>query len=383
MANGFELDKICENLYSRNTWKEDKIKRRLAMSKYWSKLASGIEPYVPGEQPKDRAYTKLNTNENPYPPSTKVLEAIKAAANESLKLYPDPLGAELKSTLADYYGLKKEQVFLGNGSDEVLGFAFMAFFDPQKPILFPDITYSFYPVYANLFKIDYELVPLKNDFTLPVEQFFRPNGGIIFPNPNAPTGEYITLRAIEEILEHNTEHVVIIDEAYIDFGGESALSLINKYPNLLVVQTFSKSRSLAGLRVGFALGHQDLIQGLERIKNSLNSYTLDRLALAGSVEAVKDKAYFEETRNKIIQTRERVIGELLNIGFKVIPSKANFVFISLPTFKAEELFKKLKEAAVLVRYFNQPRIDNYLRVSIGSDIEMDRFLEAVRKIIAE
>lgn len=356
---------------------------RQPMSKYWSKLATSLDPYVPGEQPKDRVYTKLNTNENPYPPSAKVLEAIRAAANESLKLYPDPLGEELKSTLADYYGLKKEQVFLGNGSDEVLGFAFMAFFDPQKPILFPDITYSFYPVYANLFKIDYELIPLQNDFTLPVEQFFKPNGGIIFPNPNAPTGEYVTLQAIEEILKHNTEHVVIIDEAYIDFGGESARSLINKYPNLLVVQTFSKSRSLAGLRVGFALGNQDLIQGLERIKNSLNSYTLDRLALAGAVEAIKDKAYFEETCQKIIRTRERVIGELLQIGFKVIPSKTNFIFISHPTVKAEGLFKKLKEEAVLVRYFNQPRIDNYLRVSIGSDSEMDKFLEAISKVLNE
>lgn len=353
------------------------------MSKYWSKLAASVEPYVPGEQPKDRNYIKLNTNENPYPPSAKVLESIHAAANESLKLYPDPNGEELKRTLADYCGVKKEQVFLGNGSDEVLAFAFMAFFDPQAPVLFPDITYSFYPVYANLFKIDYELIPLKDDFTLPVEQFFKTNGGVIFPNPNAPTGEYVTLEAIEEILKHNQEHVVIIDEAYIDFGGESAQRLIDHYPNLLVVQTFSKSRSLAGLRVGFALGQEELIQGLDRIKNSLNSYTLDRLALAGAVEAVNDETYFQATRNKVIQTRERVTEELRKIGFKVVPSLTNFIFISHPTIKAEDLFLKLKEEAILVRYFNQPRIDNYLRVSIGSDIEMDRFLEAVRKITAQ
>ncbi|AHF08144.1 histidinol-phosphate transaminase [Desulfitobacterium metallireducens] len=352
------------------------------MSKYWSKLVASVEPYVPGEQPKDRNYVKLNTNENPYPPSTQVLEAIKATANESLKLYPDPNGEELKRTLANYCGLKKEQIFFGNGSDEVLAFAFMAFFDPEVPVLFPDITYSFYPVYANLFKIDYELIPLKDDFTLPVEQFFKPNGGIIFPNPNAPTGEYITVEAIEEILHHNQDHVVIVDEAYVDFGGESAQSLIDQYPNLLVVQTFSKSRSLAGLRVGFALGQEELIQGLERIKNSINSYTLDRLALAGAVEAIKDEAYFQATRNKIIRTRERVSDELGKMGFKVIPSKTNFIFISHPTVKAEELFLKLKEEAILVRYFKQPRIDNYLRVSIGSDIEMDRFLEAVRKITA-
>lgn len=353
------------------------------MSKYWSKLAAGVEPYVPGEQPKDRNYIKLNTNENPYPPSAKVLESIRAAANESLKLYPDPNGEELKRTLADYCGVKKEQVFLGNGSDEVLAFAFMAFFDPQAPVLFPDITYSFYPVYANLFKIDYELIPLKDDFTLPVEQFFKTNGGVIFPNPNAPTGEYVTLEAIEEILKHNQEHVVIIDEAYIDFGGESAQRLIDHYPNLLVVQTFSKSRSLAGLRVGFALGQEELIQGLDRIKNSLNSYTLDRLALAGAVEAVNDETYFQATKNKVIQTRERVTDELRKIGFKVVPSLTNFIFISHPILKAEDLFLKLKEEAILVRYFNQPRINNYLRVSIGSDIEMDRFLEAVRKITAQ
>ncbi|WP_434511159.1 histidinol-phosphate transaminase [Desulfitobacterium sp. AusDCA] len=352
------------------------------MSKYWSKLAAGVDPYVPGEQPKDKKYIKLNTNENPYPPSPRVLEAIKTAANESLKLYPDPNGDELKRTLAEYFGLKKDQIFLGNGSDEVLAFSFMTFFDSGFPILFPDITYSFYPVYANLFKINYELIPLNDDFAIPVDQFFKPNGGIIIPNPNAPTGEYLTLEAIEEILLHNNEHVVIIDEAYIDFGGESARKLIDKYPNLLVVHTLSKSRSLAGLRVGFAMGHEDLIEGLNRVKNSFNSYTLDRLALAGAVEAIKDEAYFQVTSKKISQTRERVTQDLQTMGFKVLPSKANFIFISHPSVKAEELFLKLKEKSILVRYFKKPRIDNFLRVSIGSDDEMDNFLKAICKISA-
>jgi len=351
------------------------------MSKYWSKLAASLEPYVPGEQPKDRKYIKLNTNENPYPPSAKVTEAIKAAANDTLKLYPDPNGDELKKTLANYYGLKKEQVFVGNGSDEVLAFSFMAFFDPNNPILFPDITYSFYPVYAKVFKIDYELVPLNEDFTLPVDKFFKDNGGVIFPNPNAPTSSFVALEYIEKILNHNKEKVVIIDEAYIDFGGESAVSLIDKYPNLLVIQTLSKSRSLAGLRVGFALGHEDLIKGLDRIKNSINSYTLDRLALIGAVEAIKDDEYFQDTRERIIGTREKVLSELNKLGFKIIPSKTNFIFISHPSVKAEDIFIRLKEEAILVRYFKQPRIDNFLRVSIGNDEEMAVFIKAVSRII--
>jgi histidinol-phosphate aminotransferase len=352
------------------------------MSKYWSKLAASLEPYVPGEQPKDRKYIKLNTNENPYPPSPKVIEAIKANVNETLKLYPDPNGDELKKTLADYFGLKKEQVFVGNGSDEVLAFSFMAFFDPNEPILFPDITYSFYPVYANIFKIDYELVPLNEDFTLPVEKLFNAQGGVIIPNPNAPTGNYVSLEHIEEILKNNKEKVVIIDEAYVDFGGQSAVTLIDRYPNLLVIQTLSKSRSLAGLRVGFAFGHEALINGLNSVKNSVNSYTLDKLALVGAVEAIKDDEYFQETRNKVINTRDRVTSELEKIGFNVIPSKSNFVFISHPTIKAEDLFVKLKEESILVRYFRQPRIDNFLRVSIGNDEEMDAFIKAINKIVS-
>lgn len=351
------------------------------MSKYWSNLALSLEPYVPGEQPKNKKYIKLNTNENPYPPSPKVIEAIKAAVDENLKLYPDPNGVALKNSLANYYGLNPEQVFVGNGSDEVLAFSFMAFFDPNNPILFPDITYSFYPIYAKVFNINYELVPLNDDFSLPVNKLLKDNGGIIIPNPNAPTGNFIALDLIEEILEHNQKKVVIVDEAYVDFGGVSASTLINKYPNLLVIQTLSKSRSLAGLRVGFAMGHEDLIKGLETIKNSVNSYTLDRLALIGAVEAIKDDEYFQETRNRIISTREKVTGELRKMGFKIIPSKANFVFISHPKVKAEDLFIRLKEKSVLVRYFKQPRIDNFLRVSIGSDEEMAAFIKAVGSII--
>jgi len=353
------------------------------LSKYWSKRALGLEPYIPGEQPKDKKYIKRNTNENPYPPSPKVLAAIKAAANDSLKLYPDPEGEELRSTIADYYGLKKEEVFVGNGSDEILAFAFMAFFDPGRPILFPDITYSFYPVYAKLCNLNYEQIALNPDFSLPVNQFFRENGGIIFPNPNAPTGRAVTLNEIEEILRYNGNSVVIIDEAYIDFGGTSSIRLISQYPNLLVVQTLSKSRSLAGLRVGYALGNENLIGALNTIKNSFNSYTLDRLALAGAKEAIKDEEYFQQIRKKIMATRKEVSDELLKLGFKVVPSQANFVFISHPIFPAQKIFQQLKERAVLVRYFKQSRIDNYLRVSIGSDEEMKIFLQRIKEIIQD
>ncbi|AFS79852.1 histidinol-phosphate aminotransferase HisC [Gottschalkia acidurici 9a] len=351
------------------------------MSKYWSEITKEIKPYIPGEQPKDKTYIKLNTNENPYPPSKRVIEAIKNTANEKLKLYPEPTVEKLRDTIGEYYSLKNTQVFIGNGSDEVLAFAFMAFFNPGETIIFPDITYSFYPVYANLFKINYNLISLDDNFSIPIESFSEKNSGIIFPNPNAPTGKYIDIEYIEEILKKNMDKVVIVDEAYIDFGGISSAKLVNKYPNLLVIQTLSKSRSLAGLRVGFALGHEDLIEGLNRIKNSINSYTIDTLALYGSIEAIKDEGYFEETRTKIINTRERISNELKNIGFYVIESKANFVFISHSSVNAEELFIKLKEKGILVRYFNSPRIDNFLRVSIGTDEEMDAFVKGVKEIL--
>ena len=352
------------------------------MSRYWSEIIKNIEPYTPGEQPGDKEYIKLNTNENPYPPSPKVLEAIKRAADEKLRLYPDPNCEELRTTIARYYGLKTEQVFVGNGSDELLAFSFLAFFNPGKPILFPDITYSFYEVYSALFNIEYKLIPLDDEFSIPVDMFLADNGGIIIPNPNAPTAKYLPVESIQEILKCNIDRVVIIDEAYIDFGGDSAVGLIQEFPNLLILQTLSKSRSLAGLRVGLTLGQEDLIEGLNRVKNSFNSYTIDRIAIAGAVEAFNDYAYFQEVRAKVISTRERVAISLSEMGFKVLPSKANFIFVSHPTYHASILFEKLRERGILVRYFNKPRIDNFLRVSIGSDEEMNRFLDVMRELTA-
>lgn len=351
------------------------------MSKFWSPLTASLVPYVPGEQPKDKTYIKLNTNENPYPPSPKVIDAIKAAANADLRLYPDPTCEGLVQASASYYGLPAEQVFVGNGSDEILAFAFAAFFDPAKKLLFPDITYSFYKVYAKLYGLQTELVPLDEQFHVQVEAYASDNGGIVIPNPNAPTAVLIPLESIRKLLASNPNQAVIIDEAYIDFGGQSAIELIKDYPNLLVVQTLSKSRSLAGLRVGFAFGSEELIEGLNRIKNSFNSYTLDRLALAGAIASLEDDAYFRETTAKVIATRERVTERLLADGFKVTDSKANFVFISHPSIAAESIFQQLRDKGVLVRYFNQPRINEYLRVSIGTDDEMDAFIKALQEIV--
>ena len=350
------------------------------MSKFLSKIVKEIEPYVPGEQPKDKKYIKLNTNENPYPPSKKALDAIYNSLDD-LNLYPEPTTEDLREELADYYGLNKDQVFVGNGSDEVLAFSFMAYFNPGDTILFPDITYSFYPVYAGLFKVNYEHIKVDEDFALKAEFFKKKNDGIIFPNPNAPTGRIMGLSEIEEILKTNPDNVVIVDEAYIDFGGESAVKLIDKYPNVLVTQTLSKSRSLAGLRVGFAFGSEELIDGLNRIKNSINSYTVDTLAMNGALEAIKDEKYFKETTEKIMKTRTRVTKELKSLGFKVIDSYTNFVFISHETIAAEKLFNRLKEEGILVRYFNSDRVDNYLRVSIGTDEEMDEFLEKIGNLL--
>jgi histidinol-phosphate aminotransferase len=348
------------------------------MSKYWSRLAADIKPYVPGEQPKDKKYIKLNTNENPYPPSPRVIEAIRAATDDTLRLYPDPTAGSLCATIARYYGLSDSQVFVGNGSDELLAFCFPAFFNPDgPPILFADITYSFYPVYCRFFAVPFETAPLDDEFRMPVDEFLKSNGGILIANPNAPTGRFLELSAIEAILKRNPDSVVIVDEAYVDFGGESAVGLIGKYDNLLVVQTLSKSRSLAGLRVGFALGHQDLIEALRRVKDSINSYTLDRLALAGAQAAIDDEEYFRQTTAKIIRTREETVQRLTALGFRVIPSAANFIFISPAKRPAEDIFTQLRERGVLVRYFKLPRIDNWLRVSIGSDAEMAAFLQAL------
>ncbi len=351
------------------------------MSIFWSDKVREIQPYLPGEQPKDKKYIKLNTNENPYPPSPKVVEALKNAADGSLRLYPDPDCENLKEAIAGYYEISKSKVFVGNGSDEVLAFAFMAFFNPGSRIKFADITYSFYPVYSELFGIDYSLIQSDGDFNLKVEDYFGDNQGIIIANPNAPTGKAFEIESIERILQMNPSSVVIVDEAYVDFGGESAYGLIDTYPNLLVVQTFSKSRSLAGLRVGFAMGDSQLIEALDRIKNSINSYTLDRLALAGAVEAINDDGYFNETRSRIIGTRDRISKELSAMGFKVLESRTNFIFIEHSKITGKDLFLKLREAGILVRHFQKPRIENYLRVTIGTDEEMDSFIKAVSEMV--
>jgi histidinol-phosphate aminotransferase len=348
------------------------------MSRYWSQTVKNIKPYVPGEQPKDRKYIKLNTNENPYPPSAKAILAIKNAANDTLRLYPDPSGDELRDTIASHFGLKRDNIFIGNGSDELLAFSFPAFFEPAGlPVLFAEITYSFYPVYASLFNTNYRLVPVDSEFNVPLDGYFQDNGGILIANPNAPSGIGIPLKDIEKILKRNANSVVILDEAYIDFGGQSAVGLISRYPNLLVIRTLSKSYSLAGLRVGFALGNEALIEGIVRIKDSINSYTVDRLAQAGAREAIKDDAYFQETRLKIINTRERVSATLQRSGFQVIPSQANFIFVSNRKYPGRVLFQSLRDKGILVRYFDKPKIDNFIRVSIGTDEEMDRFLDVI------
>lgn len=350
---------------------------------YLSPLARGITPYVAGEQPQDKRYIKINTNENPYPPSPRALAAMAAALNDNLRLYPDPVCTPLAQAIARAEGLQKEQIYIGNGSDEVLAVCFQAFYDPAKTILFPDISYSFYPVYAALFGIAYERVPLDGDFTIQNKDYQKPNGGILFPNPNAPTGIYKPLEEIEELCQYNLDKaVVIVDEAYIAFGGESARHLLEKYPNLLIVRTLSKSHSLAGLRVGYALGSPELIEGLERIKNSFNSYVCDRVAMAGAAAAIADDEYYSAANQKVISTRERVTARLRDWGFSVLPSKANFVFATRPGTDAKALYLFLKERGVLVRYFAQPRIDGFLRITIGTDEEMDIFLNKMQEILS-
>jgi histidinol-phosphate aminotransferase len=351
------------------------------MKQFWSSRARGMTPYTPGEQPKDRKFIKLNTNENPYPPSPAVAEAIRAAAGEGLRLYPDPEGTRLRETVARTYGLKPEQVFVGNGSDEVLAMCFQAFFDPERTILFPDVTYSFYPVYAQLFGLNYRQVPLDENFALPLDAFLGNNGGVVLANPNAPTGREVSVRAIQTLLEGNPEAVVLVDEAYVDFGAASAVELIDRYPNLVVVQTMSKSRSLAGLRVGFAMGDADLIAALDTVKNSFNSYTLDRLALAGGEAALEDEAYFRATTAKIISTRDKTADRLQAMGFTMCDSSANFLFISHPNVPAKQLMDGLRERGILVRWWDKPRISNYLRVSVGTDEDMDALCRALEELI--
>lgn len=351
------------------------------MKRFWSERIKDLVPYTPGEQPKDRVFVKLNTNENPYPPSPKVLKAIEEAAGDGLRLYPDPEATALRQAIAEYHGLKPEQVFCGNGSDEVLGLCFYAFFTPGKKVVFPDITYSFYPVYTELFHLDYEEIPLNEDFTLPVERFLGGNGGAVICNPNAPTGRTLPLSDIRRILDANPDVVVIVDEAYADFGAQSAVELLAEYPNLVVICTMSKSRSLAGMRIGYALGNADLIAGVNCVKNSFNSYPLDRLALAAGEAAIRDVEYFEQTRRAIMKTREQTVERLRKLGFFVHDSNANFIFITHPEKTGKELQQGLRDRGVLVRWFNKPRIDQYLRVSIGTDEEMDKMCAACEEIL--
>lgn len=351
--------------------------------RFWSQRIQNVEPYVPGEQPGDRRYIKLNTNENPYPPSPRVVEAIRNADLDALRLYPDPESAALRSALADLHGLEPEQVFVGNGSDEVLAFCYLAFMDAEHPAVFPDITYSFYPVYAKFFQNHCRIVPVREDFTVPLEDMMGDNGVVILTNPNAPTGIGLPLADVKRLVEANRNHVVIVDEAYVDFGCESAVSLVRDYENLLVVQTFSKSRSLAGMRIGFAYGNENLIDALNTVKNSMNSFTLDRLALLAAQAAVEDRKYLDDTCRAIAKTRENTVGKLRALGFTVLPSLANFVFASHKAVPAETLFQRLREDGVLVRYFHKPRIDNFLRITIGTDGEMEEVLDILKQILEE
>nr|MBQ8253408.1 histidinol-phosphate transaminase [Lachnospiraceae bacterium] len=349
----------------------------------WEKHVRRVVPYVPGEQPNRPNMIKLNTNECPYPPAKGVQDAMKDLKLADFRLYPDPEAGSLVRVLADYYGLAKEQVFVGVGSDDVLAIAFQTFFNSDKPILFPQITYSFYDVWADLYKIPYEAIPLKEDWHIDPADYKRENGGIIFPNPNAPTGLLESLDTVEEILKSNPDVVVIVDEAYIDFGGKSALELIDRYENLLVVQTFSKSRAMAGMRIGFAMGNEKLIQYLNDVKFSTNSYTMNRPSLILGVESVKDDAYFKETTAKIIATRERVKSELSALGFEFPDSMSNFVFAKHPEISGTELYEALREQDIFVRHFNNPLIAEYNRITIGTDEEMDVFLESVKKYMKE
>lgn len=353
------------------------------MSKYWSEVVHSLTPYVPGEQPKLTNLIKLNTNENPYGPSQKVLDAIRDAVSDGLKLYPDPNSDQLKAAIANYHGLTAAHVFVGNGSDEVLAHVFQALLKHDAPLLFPDISYSFYPVYCRLYGIQYKTVPLSETFEIKIGDYRQPNGGIIFPNPNAPTGRLLALSEIEQLLQANTESVVVIDEAYIDFGGESAVGLVQQYPQLLVVHTLSKSRSLAGLRVGYAVGHPDLIQALTRVKDSFNSYPLDRLASAGAIAAMEDREYFEQTRQKVMNSRARLVDAMQQMQFEVLPSGANFLFARHAHMEGAVIAARLREKSIIVRHFSNPaRIAPFLRITIGTDAECDVLIQALQAIIA-
>lgn len=345
----------------------------------WKENIRDIKPYIPGEQPQDTDVIKLNTNESPYAPSPAVGEAIKKYNNDNLRLYPSFICKDLKSALMETYPVNEKELFLGNGSDEVLALCFMTFFNSKMPVLFPDITYSFYDVWCNLYSIPYKKVPLDDNFKFVKEDYYSKNGGIVIANPNAPTSVYMDLNNIEDIIRHNKDVIVIIDEAYIDFGGKSAVDLIHKYDNLVVVQTYSKSRALAGIRVGYAMANSELIDALEAVKNSFNSYTINSFSQVIAAASARDKNYFNECVNKIIKTREWTIAELSKLGFETLPSKANFIFTTNKNIGAEKLFNYLKSQNIFVRYFNKPRINEYLRITIGTMEQMKALIETIKE----
>jgi histidinol-phosphate aminotransferase len=351
------------------------------MNRFWSSLTHDLKPYVPGEQPRITDLVKLNTNESPLGPSPRALEAIRGEAADTLRLYPDPQASALRDALATYHKVRPEQVFVGNGSDEVLAHAFTALLKHDAPLLFPDITYSFYPVYCRLFGIAYEAVPLDQSMCIRVADYRRPAGAVIAPNPNAPTGIALSRAEIVTLLRDHPDAPVVIDEAYVDFGAETAIPLIGSHPNLLVVQTMSKSRALAGLRVGYAIGDADLIEGLTRVKDSFNSYPLGRPAQAGAIASIEDEAYFQASRARVIDGRERLNRGLVHLGFEVLPSAANFVFARHPSHDGAALATALRQRAVIVRHFSAPRISDYLRITVGTDGQIDRLLSALSEIL--
>jgi len=352
------------------------------MSRYWSAVVHGLTPYVPGEQPKLADLVKLNTNENPYGPSPRVLDAVRAEADDTLRLYPDPNSDRLRSAIAAYHRVKADQVFVGNGSDEVLAHAFMALLKHDRSILFPDISYSFYPVYCGLYEISYRTIPLTESFEIKVDDYLMPNGGVIFPNPNAPTGRLLPLAEIERLLAGNPDSVVVVDEAYIDFGGKTAVGLVARYPQLLVTRTLSKSHALAGLRVGYAIGQEHLVEALNRVKDSFNSYPLDRFAQAGALASIQDPGYFEEICSKVVATRTRLVASMAEMGFEVLPSTANFIFARHPVHDGAGLAAALRERNIIVRHFRKPaRISPFLRITVGTDEQCDALIAALKAIL--
>lgn len=359
------------------------------MSRFWNDRTKGIKPYVPGEQPEDpSAWVKINTNENPYPPSPRVVEAIlsemggkQSLSGANLRLYPSAEAAPFLDAVCERYGLKRSQVFAGNGSDEILAFSFMAFWDKNRPVISPAVTYSFYPVYASIFDIPYRAIPMKNDIEVDCDAIAVQKGGVVLANPNAPTSIALPLDDIRRILEAHRDDVVLVDEAYVDYGGESAIGLITEFDNLLVVRTLSKSYSLAGMRIGFATGNPELIEGLRRMKDSFNSYTIDRLAIVAGAAAILDRDYFDRTREMVLATRERTAEKLRELGFAMPASSTNFLFVTHPEHSAKDIFSFLKEKKILVRHFNTAGIENYLRITIGTDEEMDRLLSVLKEFI--